>query len=82
MEKRKEDANFRLNFENFKEVLNNAPHTSERITSKSILAMPTFTGKKTDFKFYKNTTFSIFFINLQKCILLIFVKIQQQKTFM
>jgi hypothetical protein len=55
MEKRKEDANFRLNFENFKEVLNNAPHTSERITSKSILAMPTFTGKKTDFKFYKNS---------------------------
>ncbi len=55
MEKRKEDANFRLNFENFKEVLNNAPHTSERITSKSILAVPTFTGKKTYFKFYKNS---------------------------
>ena len=33
MEKRKEDANFSLYFDNFKEVINNAPHTSERITS-------------------------------------------------
>jgi hypothetical protein len=54
-ETNKEGANYRLEFDNLIEVLNFAPQTFERITSKSILAMPTFSGEKTYFKFYKNS---------------------------
>ncbi len=51
----KEGANYRLKFENLIEVLKFAPRTSERISSKSILSMPTFSGEKSHFKFYENS---------------------------
>ena len=44
-------AKYSLEFENLIEVLQFAPHTSERISSKSILSMPSFLGEKTNFKF-------------------------------
>ena len=56
-------AIYRLELENLLEVLNFAPQTSERVTSKSILVMPTFSGEKTKFTFYKN---SIMHPNLAK----------------
>lgn len=54
-ETNKDGASYRLEFESLIEVLNFAPKTSERIISKSILAMPTSNGQKHSFKFYQNT---------------------------
>ena len=50
-----EGAKYGLEFENLIGVLKFAPHTSERISSKSILSMPSFLGEKTNFKFYENS---------------------------
>jgi len=59
----KEGANYRLEFEDLIETLNVAPQTFKKIISKSILAMPTFSGEKIYFKFYKN---SVMHPNLEK----------------
>ena len=59
----KEGANYRLEFEDLRETLNVAPQTFKKIISKSILAMPTFSGEKIYFKFYKN---SVMHPNLEK----------------
>ena len=63
MEKSKEGSSFRLNFKNFKVALQNAPAVSERIPSKTILAVPTRAGEKVLYKFYQN---SVMHPNLEK----------------
>ena len=67
----KEGANYSLEFENLIGVLKFAPQTSERISSKSILSMPSFLGKKSHFKFYENMSelsnvYWTFSINVRK----------------
>ena len=51
----KEGANYSLGFEDLIGVLKFAPQASERISSKSILSMPSFSGEKSHFKFYENS---------------------------
>ena len=55
VEKNKDGAYFKLNFDHLKQILNGAPHTSKGIPSNNILVVPTHTGEKILFKFYKNS---------------------------
>ena len=48
-------AKYSLQFENLIGALKFAPQTSERISSKIILSMPSFLGEKSNFKFYESS---------------------------
>ena len=55
VEKNKDGAYFKLDFDHLKQILNGAPQTSKGIPSNNILVVPTHTGEKILFKFYKNS---------------------------
>ena len=48
-------AKYSIQFENLIGALKFAPQTSERISSKIILSMPSFLGEKSNFKFYESS---------------------------